>query len=93
MGSGYYTDKLPRRKSVAVLSYLVITFGTAAIAWQQHRGMFCWRVPQRGQHYGHHIDHELHGPKRLGLGHVIRGFLASRDPTSATRREVEKHFL
>ena len=31
MGSGYYTDKLPRRKSVAVLGYLVTAFGTAAI--------------------------------------------------------------
>jgi MFS family permease len=39
MGSGYYTDKLPRRKFVAVLGYLVTAFGTAAIglattAWQ-----------------------------------------------------------
>jgi hypothetical protein len=31
MGSGYYTDKLPRRKSVAVLGYVVTAFGTAAI--------------------------------------------------------------
>jgi hypothetical protein len=30
MGSGYYTDKLPRRKFVAVLGYLVTAFGTAA---------------------------------------------------------------
>jgi MFS family permease len=39
MGSGYYTDKRPRRKFVAVLGYLVTAFGTAAIglattAWQ-----------------------------------------------------------
>jgi hypothetical protein len=39
MGSGYYTDKLPRRKFVAVLGYVVTAFGTAAIglattAWQ-----------------------------------------------------------
>src|SRR4030095_3778671 len=27
MGSGYYTDKLPRRKSVAVLGYVVTAFG------------------------------------------------------------------
>ena len=31
MGSGYYTDKLPRRKSVAVLGYVVTALGTAAI--------------------------------------------------------------
>jgi MFS family permease len=31
MGSGYYTDKLPRRKSTAVLGYLITAFGTAAI--------------------------------------------------------------
>jgi hypothetical protein len=31
MGSGYYTDKLPRRKAVAMLAYLVTAFGTAAI--------------------------------------------------------------
>jgi MFS family permease len=39
MGSGYYTDKLPRRKSVAVLGYVVTALGIAAIgmataAWQ-----------------------------------------------------------
>jgi hypothetical protein len=27
MGSGYYTNKLPRRKFVAVLGYLVTAFG------------------------------------------------------------------
>ncbi|MGA7881137.1 MAG: MFS transporter [Terrimicrobiaceae bacterium] len=31
MGSGYYTDKLPRRKPIAVLGYVVTAFGTAAI--------------------------------------------------------------
>jgi MFS family permease len=31
MASGYYTDKLPRRKSVAVLGYLLSASGTAAI--------------------------------------------------------------
>ena len=31
MGSGYYTDKLPRRKFIAVLGYVVTAFGTAAI--------------------------------------------------------------
>jgi MFS family permease len=31
MGSGYYTDKLRRRKSVAVLGYVVTAFGTAEI--------------------------------------------------------------
>jgi MFS family permease len=31
MGSGYYTDKLPRRKAVAMVGYLVTAFGTAAI--------------------------------------------------------------
>ena len=30
MASGYYTDKLPRRKPIAVLGYLVTAFGTAA---------------------------------------------------------------
>jgi MFS family permease len=39
MASGYYTDKLPRRKSVAVLGYVLTALGTAAIglataAWQ-----------------------------------------------------------
>ena len=38
MASGYYTDKLQRRKSIAVLGYLVTTFGTASfglasVAW------------------------------------------------------------
>ena len=31
MGSGYYTDRLPRRKFVAVLGYVLTAFGTAAI--------------------------------------------------------------
>ncbi len=30
MASGYYTDKLPRRKSVAVIGYLVTALGTAS---------------------------------------------------------------
>jgi len=30
MASGYYTDKLPRRKPIAVLGYLVTALGTAA---------------------------------------------------------------
>jgi len=30
MASGYYTDKLARRKPIAVLGYLVTAFGTAA---------------------------------------------------------------
>lgn len=30
MASGYYTDKLPRRKPIAVAGYLVTTLGTAA---------------------------------------------------------------
>jgi MFS family permease len=39
MASGYYTDKLPRRKSVAVLGYVLTALGTVAIglataAWQ-----------------------------------------------------------
>lgn len=32
MASGYYTDKLPRRKPIAVLGYLVTTVGTASFA-------------------------------------------------------------
>ncbi|MDR0532442.1 MAG: MFS transporter [Verrucomicrobiales bacterium] len=32
MWSGYYTDKLPRRKPVAVLGYLVTALGTASFA-------------------------------------------------------------
>ncbi|HWF18798.1 MAG TPA: MFS transporter [Verrucomicrobiae bacterium] len=31
MGSGYYTDRLPRRKPIAVIGYIVTTLGTAAI--------------------------------------------------------------
>lgn len=31
MGSGYYTDRLPRRKPIAVIGYVVTTLGTAAI--------------------------------------------------------------
>lgn len=31
MASGYYTDKLPRRKSVAVLGYVLTALGTASI--------------------------------------------------------------
>src|SRR3979411_2997084 len=31
MGSGYYTDKLPRRKFVAVLGYVLTAVGTAAM--------------------------------------------------------------
>lgn len=39
MGSGYFTDKLQKRKPIAVLGYLVTTLGTAAFglataAWQ-----------------------------------------------------------
>ncbi len=39
MASGYYTDKLPRRKPIAVAGYLVTASGTAAFglatsAWQ-----------------------------------------------------------
>jgi MFS family permease len=39
MASGFYTDKLPRRKPIAVVGYLVTALGTAAIglatsAWQ-----------------------------------------------------------
>ena len=30
MASGYYTDKLPRRKPVAVIGYLVTALGTAS---------------------------------------------------------------
>ena len=30
MASGFYTDKLPRRKPIAVIGYLVTAFGTAA---------------------------------------------------------------
>lgn len=30
MGSGYYTDKLPRRKPIAVIGYLVTALGTAS---------------------------------------------------------------
>lgn len=30
MGSGYYTDKLPRRKPVAVIGYLITALGTAS---------------------------------------------------------------
>jgi MFS family permease len=30
MGSGYYTDKLPRRKPIAVVGYLVTALGTAS---------------------------------------------------------------
>ncbi|RME95742.1 MAG: MFS transporter, partial [Verrucomicrobia bacterium] len=32
MGSGYYTDKLRRRKPIAVLGYLVTSLSTAALA-------------------------------------------------------------
>jgi MFS family permease len=31
MGSGYYTDKLPRRKPIAVVGYLVTALGTASL--------------------------------------------------------------
>jgi len=31
MGSGYYTDKLPRRKPIAVIGYLVTALGTASL--------------------------------------------------------------
>jgi MFS family permease len=40
MGSGYYTDKLPHRKFVAVLGYVVTAFGTAAIGL----GTTAWHV-------------------------------------------------
>src|SRR5712691_2181684 len=30
MASGYYTDRLPRRKSIAVLGYVLTSLGTAA---------------------------------------------------------------
>ena len=30
LGSGYYTDRLPRRKPIAVVGYLLTAFGTAA---------------------------------------------------------------
>jgi hypothetical protein len=38
IGSGYYTDKLPRRKFVAVLGYLVTAFGTAAAVTRETYG-------------------------------------------------------
>ena len=46
LGSGFYTDKLPRRKPIAVLGYLITALGTASFglattAWHVLLGRAC----------------------------------------------------
>src|SRR4051812_20869916 len=47
MGSGCYTDKLRRRKPIAVIGYVVTALGTASFALAT-AAMCCCRVPSRG---------------------------------------------
>jgi MFS family permease len=51
MGSGYYTDKLQRRKPIAVIGYLVTVLGTASIglATAALHFILAWRALPRAQ--------------------------------------------
>jgi MFS family permease len=50
MASGFYTDKLHRRKPIAVVGYLVTALGTASfgLATSAWHVLFCLRARRRG---------------------------------------------
>jgi len=49
MGSGYYTDRLQRRKPVAVIGYLVTALGTASFGLASA----AWHKSNTGRRSGH----------------------------------------
>src|SRR5437016_734858 len=93
MASGYYTDKLQRRKPIAVLGYLVTAFGTASFgfasaAWHILVGRACaWlgrgvRTPVRKALLAGSVTRETYG-RAFGFERMMDTMGAIVGPASA----------
>jgi MFS family permease len=93
MGSGFYTDKLPRRKPIAVIGYVVTALGTASFglataAWQVLLGRsFAWlgrgvRTPVRKALLAAAVTRETYG-RAFGFERMMDTVGAIAGPATA----------
>ena len=93
MGSGYYTDRLPRRKPIAVIGYLVTALGTASLslataAWHVLLGRsLAWlgrgvRTPVRKALLAGSVTKETYG-RAFGFERMMDTLGAIAGPASA----------
>jgi MFS family permease len=104
LGSGFYTDKLPRRKPIAVVGYLVTALGTASFglataAWQVLLARACaWlgrgvRTPVRKALLAGSVSRDTYG-RAFGFERMMDTFGAIIGPASAfwLLRVLHQHY-